>query len=405
MSPRVRIKDLIVRTIAIPTKGSLRHGHGKHPGRMVLTLVEVETDQGVSGFGEAGGGGFSLEWIFRVLRSQLVGEDAMNIRRLRWKVAHVATSRYYNQILPQAWFAIETALLDAVGRVLGVPANVLLGGSVRESVDVAGYVFPMDGLETPEDFLKYGKGLVSTYGFKVLKLKAGVYLPEHEVDVVRLMASELAGVRFRVDPNGAWRLSDAVRVARGLAGVDIEYFEDPVWTVEGMRSFREKTGEVVATNTIATRFEDIPHAFLREAVDIILGDPHWYYGSQGFLELASLVFNMGLELGMHSPGESGVGFAAMIHAASCAPNLAYAIDTHYIHLEDDILKTPIRIEGGRVRVPTSPGLGVEVDLGKVEKYEALYREKGDYIYHGGDPEGGVRLIPSTGFLRCRCHKT
>jgi len=71
-----------------------------YPGRMVLTLVEVETDQGVSGFGEAGGGGFSLEWIFRVLRSQLVGEDAMNIRRLRWKVAHVATSRYYNQILP-----------------------------------------------------------------------------------------------------------------------------------------------------------------------------------------------------------------------------------------------------------------------------------------------------------------
>jgi len=103
----------------------------------------------------------------------------------------------------------------------------LLGGSVRGEVEVADYILPTQELERPEDFVKEGKRLTSEYGFRVLKLKAGVFHPSHDVDVVKEMSAALPNVRFRLDPNGAWSLSDALWIAKELSGSKIEYFEDP----------------------------------------------------------------------------------------------------------------------------------------------------------------------------------
>lgn len=404
---KISVKDLETTTISLPLRGSLLHAHGAHPGRFILTIVRILDSEGNIGYGEAGGGGFTLEWIFRLLRRGLIGEDPLNIRRLRWKLAHVSTATYYNQLLPQAWFAIETALLDLAGKILGVPATTLLGGAVREEVRVSGYLFPLEGLEDPSAFAKHASELVSKYGFEVLKIKAGIYTPEHEVDMVRAVAEKLPMVSIRIDPNGVWNLSQALWVLRALRGVRIEYFEDPVWGMGGMKAFKARSIYPVATNTVVTRFEDIPHALSREAVDIVLGDPHWYYGAQGYLELSSILFTLGFEVGMHSPGESGLGLAAMVAAAACNPYLGYAIDTHYIQLEDDILKSPIEIRDGRIRIPSSPGLGVEVDENKIEKYRQLYQELGDYIYH--EPQRSdlapIDTIPRTSFLECDCHRS
>ncbi|MFB6491513.1 MAG: enolase C-terminal domain-like protein [Thermoproteus sp. AZ2] len=397
----MKISDVRFRTIALPLKNKLLHSAGAHP-HFVLTIVEVETTEGLIGYGETGGGGFSLGPFIGYLRRQMIGEDPFNIRRLRWKVASPITATYYNQLLPQLWFPLETALLDIKGRALGRPIHDLVGGAVRTTVEVSAYLFPVEGAETYEDLAKLGLSLVDRYGFKVVKLKAGVYSPPHDADTVKAMAAERPWLRFRIDPNGAWSLAEALYVAREMqrAGVYIEYFEDPVWTMEGMRAFKEATGYPLATNTVVTRFEDIPHAFLKRAVDIVLGDPHWWYGITGFLELSASLWALGLELGMHSPGESGIALAAMLHAAASAPNLAYAIDTHYIHLADDVLKHPLEISNGVLRAPEGPGLGVEVDLNKLDKYETLYRDLGDYPYAGDD----VVTIPRRKYRECRCHR-
>ncbi len=402
----MKITDMKIRNISVPLKRSLRHGVGAHPGRFIFTLIELNTNEGITGFGEVGGGGFSLEQLFRFLKGMVIGEDPLNVRRLRWKVASPITSTYYNQLLPQMWFAIETALLDIKGKALSAPVHSLLGGKIRDEVPIAGYLFPTEREETPEEFTAFTKRLVQEYDFSIIKLKTGVFSPQHEVDVIKAMSEALPNVKFRIDPNGAWSLSDAIRVYRCLRDIPIEYYEDPVWSMEGLREFRQATGAPVATNTAITRIQDIPHAYLREAVSIILGDPHWYYGCTGFIELAAIAWANQFELGMHSPGETGIGLSSMLHSAACTPNLGYAIDTHYIHLEEDLLKKPIVVENGATIVRDLPGFGIEVDLDKVEKFESLYSEAGEYKYNADTARGEwFPTIPHLSYSPCKCGHT
>ncbi|ACP56265.1 enolase C-terminal domain-like protein [Saccharolobus islandicus] len=397
---KIRIKDVKVKSIAVPIRGKLLRVAGEHPGRNVFTLVEIITDEGVTGYGETGGGGFSLAPLIEKLKDQLIGEDAFNIRKLKWKIASPITATYYNQLLPQIWFPIETALLDIKGKALGVSISNLLGGQLKDSIEVSAYIFPTKDTETVEDLVTNAEMIVRRYGFTSIKLKTGVFKPEHEIDVVKALAEKFPHARFRIDPNGAWNLSQAINAAKSLNGIRIEYFEDPVWTMEGLRAFKQATGYTVATNTVATRFEDVPNVFLRGAVDVILGDPHWWYGIYGYLELSATLWSLGLELGMHSPSETGIALAAMLHSAAVTQNLGYAIDTHYIYLEDDIIKKPLNIENGKIKVPIEPGLGVEIDESQIEKYENFYRETGDYPYQG---QKDIVTIPKLKFRNCKCH--
>ncbi|WP_016731811.1 enolase C-terminal domain-like protein [Saccharolobus islandicus] len=397
---KIRIKDVKVKSIAVPIRGKLLRVAGEHPGRNVFTLVEIITDEGVTGYGETGGGGFSLAPLIEKLKDQLIGEDAFNIRKLKWKIASPITATYYNQLLPQIWFPIETALLDIKGKALGVSISNLLGGQLKDSIEVSAYIFPTKDTETVEDLVTNAEMIVRRYGFTSIKLKTGVFKPEHEIDVVKALAEKFPHARFRIDPNGAWNLSQAINAAKSLNGIRIEYFEDPVWTMEGLRAFKQATGYTVATNTVATRFEDVPNVFLRGAVDVILGDPHWWYGIYGYLELSATLWSLGLELGMHSPSETGIALAAMLHSAAVTQNLGYAIDTHYIYLEDDIIKRPLNIENGKIKVPIEPGLGVEIDESQIEKYENFYRETGDYPYQG---QKDIVTIPKLKFRNCKCH--
>jgi len=398
----MKIKDLETKTIAIPLKDKLLHGVGEHPGRLIFTIVKIETDEGIIGYGETGGGGYSLSPMIEKLKTSLIGED-LNIRRLRWKVASPISATYYNQLLPQIWFPIETALLDIKGKALGISISDLIGGKVRDEIEVSAYIFPTPNTLTVQELVNKVEKIVKEGGFRVVKLKTGVFSPRHEIDVVKELAERLPYIKFRLDPNGAWSLSEALYVARSLEGVNIEYFEDPVWTTNGLKAFRELSKYPVATNTVAIKFEDLPNVFLRDAVDIVLGDPHWWYGIYGFLELSASLWSLGLELGMHSPTETGIALAAMLHAASASPNLAYAIDTHYIHLSDDIIKSPFNISEGKIKVPTEPGLGVDVDENKIDKYQQLYEEEGEYTYHQVELTKEIIMIPRRSFINCKCH--
>ncbi|AOL16527.1 mandelate racemase [Sulfolobus sp. A20] len=399
----MKITKVEAKSISLPLKRRLLRVAGEHPGTTVFTLVKISTDEGIVGYGETGGGGYSLVPLIDKLKDLLIGEDPFNIRRLRYKVAAPITTTYYNQLLPQIWFPIETALLDIKGKALGLPLHDLLGGKVRDEVETSGYIFATPETISVDDLVKMVKNIVKEYGFRVIKLKAGVFKPEHEIDAIKTMATEIPKVKFRVDPNGGWNLSEALSVSRSLEGANIEYFEDPVWTCEGLRAFKEASKFPVATNTVATRFEDIQNVYTKRCVDIVLGDPHWWFGVYGYLELSATLWALGLELGMHSPSETGISLSAMVQVASSTFNLSYAIDTHYIHLAGDIIKRPLKIENGKIKVPNDPGLGIEVDENKVDRFETLYKESGEYVYHLSKDSKSIPTIPKTDFMKCDCH--
>jgi len=135
----MRIRDIRATTVTVPLEAPLRHANGCHWGRFVRTIVEVETDDGIIGLGEMGGGGESAEAVFRALKAYLVGHAPSRLEEMRFLIANPTASLYNNRT--QVLAALEFACLDILGQAWGAPVSAILGGALRESVPFASYCF------------------------------------------------------------------------------------------------------------------------------------------------------------------------------------------------------------------------------------------------------------------------
>jgi glucarate dehydratase len=143
-----------------------------------------------------------------------------------------------------------------------------------------------------------------------------------------------------------------------------------------MAEFRRATGLPTATNMIATDWRQLAHALALQSVDIPLADPH-FWTMAGSVRVAQTCRDHGLTWGSHSNNHFDVSLAMFTHVAAAAPGQVTAIDTHWIWQDGQRLtKAPLRIEGGRVAVPKTPGLGIELDMDAVDQAHALYRQHG-----------------------------
>src|SRR4051812_3433369 len=138
-SLHMKISDLRATTVTVPLQAPLRHANGCHWGRFVRTIVEVETDSGIIGLGEMGGGGESAEGAFRAMKSYLIGRDPTRLEELRFLIANPTASLYNNRT--QILAALEFACLDALGQAWNVPVHDILGGRLRDRVSFASYLF------------------------------------------------------------------------------------------------------------------------------------------------------------------------------------------------------------------------------------------------------------------------
>src|SRR4028119_506977 len=135
----MKITDLRATTVTVPLEAPLLHANGAHWGRFVRTIVEVETDEGLVGLGEMGGGGESTELAFAGLKTYPLGHDPFELEALRFKIMNPTASLYNNRT--QLHAAIEFACLDLIGQKLQVPVYDLLGGKLRDEVSFASYLF------------------------------------------------------------------------------------------------------------------------------------------------------------------------------------------------------------------------------------------------------------------------
>src|SRR6266700_61279 len=135
----MKIIDIRPTTVTVPLEAPLRHANGCHWGRFVRTVVEVETDEGLIGLGEMGGGGESAEALFRAMKTYLVGHDPARLEEMRFLVANPTASLYNNRT--QLLAALEFACLDILGQAWGVPVCEILGGRLRDRVRFAAYSF------------------------------------------------------------------------------------------------------------------------------------------------------------------------------------------------------------------------------------------------------------------------
>lgn len=376
----MKLVDIRVRTVAIPTNAKLRHNTGVHPGYFLRTILELVTDEGIVGLGEVGGG--DQRAALRKLWPRIKGMDPFALEQIKLKVLrsiyYLSNSRLYA--------AIEMACLDIQGKALNRPMSDLLGGSVRDEVQMIAYLFwrydrPGGGDDTSaEDLADLCEELTDTLGVQAMKLKAGVESPQEEARVLELCRERLGDdYALRIDPNGVWSVPTAVRIGQRLEELSPEYLEDPAWGLLGNAAVREQVRVPVATNMYPNKFDDLGPAVKLGSVDIVLTDLHYWEGPRGVKELAAVCRTFGLGLAMHSGAEFGIEMAAMVHTASTIPEMTAAGDAHYHYLTDDIIAGgPLPYVNGAIQVPQGPGLGVELDEEKMDKYEAFFEEHGDY---------------------------
>jgi glucarate dehydratase len=162
----------------------------------------------------------------------------------------------------------------------------------------------------------------------------------------------------------------------------LAYAEDPCGAEAGysgreiMAEFRRATGLRTATNMIATDWRQLSHAIQLQAVDIPLADPH-FWTMRGSVRVSQICRDWGLTWGSHSNNHFDVSLAMYTHVAAAAAGPITAIDTHWIWQDGEHLtKDPLRIAGGTIAVPDRPGLGVQLDMARVDAAHALYQEVG-----------------------------
>jgi glucarate dehydratase len=408
----------VTRLQVIPVAGhdsmllNLSGAHGPFFTRNLLILTD---SSGHTGVGEVPGGEKirqTLEDARPLIEGQPIGAWNRVLNSLRSGFAERDSGGRGNQtfdlrVTIHAVTAVESALLDLLGQHLGVPVAALLGeGQQRERVQMLGYLFYIgdrnqtdlayrsepdaaddwqrlrhEAALTPEAVVKLAEAAQARYGFQDFKLKGGVLRGEEEVEAVMALHERFPQARITLDPNGGWLLKDAVRLLRDHRNT-VAYAEDPCGAEgvfsgrEVMAEFKRATGLPTATNMVATDWREMAHSIQLQSVDIPLADPH-FWTLQGSVRVAQLCQMHDLTWGSHSNNHFDVSLAMFTHCAAAAPGRVTAIDTHWIWQDGQgLTKEPLQIRDGYVDVPQQPGLGVELDMDKVQKAHQLYQQHG-----------------------------
>jgi len=408
---------------------------GAHGPFFTRNIVIMKDSSGNTGIGEVPGGE-KIRTTLEDAKEYILGQSIGNYKNIMNTVRNAFSDRdkegrglqtFDLRTTIHVVTAVESALLDLLGKHLDVPVAALLGeGQQRDKVKVLGYLFYIgnpDATElpyfrnpegenewyrirheeamTPEAIVRLAEASQALYGFNDFKLKGGVLEGKEEIKAIKALKERFPDARITLDPNGGWLLKDAIELCKDMHGI-LTYCEDPCGAEEGfsgreiLSEFRKATGLPTATNMIATDWRQMQHSVALNSVDIPLADPHFWTMS-GSVRVGQMCNEFGLTWGSHSNNHFDISLAMFTHVAAAVPGKVTAIDTHWIWQEGNqrLTKEPFEIKGGMVQVPDKPGLGVEIDMDQVMKAHELYQQHG--LGARDDAMGMQYLIPNWTF--------
>src|SRR5438132_7461059 len=385
------MKIAAIRTTALscPCDPPYASAAGVQSGRGAL-IVEVETDSGIVGIGEAGvGGGVTADVIEKDLARLLVGEDPLLIEYL-WQKMFARTRQYGRRgLVMQAISGIDIALWDIAGKVAKLPVYRLLG-ACRDRVEAyASGGFYQEG-KSAADLAGEAEGYRAR-GFRGMKMKIGrnpvtqTHLRElignrgfcevdPEEDLARVAAVRQAvgpKAKLMVDVNCAWSPAVAIEMGRAMEPHKLYWIEEPVATddIDGSARVADALATPIAGYETEVGLYGFRQLIDRGAVDIVQPDIAW---SGGFSEGRRIAAYAQAHHRMVAPHAfaGAVLLVASLHFAAAIPNgLLLEWDQNPNALRDDLLKEPLRLEpDGTVKLPERPGLGIELDRAAIERY-------------------------------------
>jgi L-alanine-DL-glutamate epimerase-like enolase superfamily enzyme len=389
----MRITELRPTPLAVPFREDELWAYGGRRG-LVSVLLEVTTDEGVTGLGEAPAYP-STDIVLSVLRSiepLVVGEDPFAIERLMKRIHLVGTWHHVKATSP-AIAAVEMACWDILGKTCGQPLVNLFGGRVRDEVDFFYYV----SQKPPQEVAADGRR-GSELGFRTFYLKVGADDPRDDVErVAALRDGAGADARIRIDANEAWSSAAAIRTVAELERYGLELVEQPVSgrNLAEMAYVRSRlSAPLLANEACWTRYDQL-EVIRHGAADVLSVDNQMDGGLLNLKRGAGICEVAGLPVLKHSLGELGVAVYAAVHVMASTPNFTYANQSYASLLADDVLVGgPLPYRDGALAVPERPGIGVELDADRVERYSELYEREGEQFgFHDAAALRPTPLLP------------
>ncbi len=337
---------------------------GQSWSRMAILLVKVETEDGVTGWGEGFGHAVAPATkaaLDTLVARHFIGRDATDIAGLMAETAQKLHLFGRNGPVVYALSAIDIALWDIAGKCCGQPLHRLLGGAAKRE------------LSAYASLLRYGEPQIVgrmaaravAEGYRFVKL--------HEIAVPPVEAARQAvgpDVGLMMDTNSPWSVAEALASVEALRGCGLHWLEEPVWPPENHRGLARvrKGGIPIAAGENASGLHDFRHMFEAGAVDIAQPSVTKIGGIGEMRKIAALAEAYGVRLVPHC-AYFGPGYLASLHLAAVLVH-EVPFERLYLELEASPFADALEAKGGKVKVPQAPGLGCDPDMAVVERYRS-----------------------------------
>ena len=390
----MKITGLRATPVAVPFVEDELWAFGGRRG-MVSILLEVLTDEGAVGIGEAAAYP-SADIVLAVVKSVeplVLGESPFDIERIMKRINVVGTWHHVKATSP-AIAAVEMACWDIVGKASNQPLVNLFGGRVRDDVEFFYYLSRKPPAEMGADA---AAGLEA--GYRTFYLKVGSDDPSDDVERVEaIRAAAGADAHIRVDANEAWSSAAAIRIIKDMEQFGLELVEQPVSgrNLGEMAYVRSRIDTPLLANEASwTRYDQLD-VIKAGAADVVSIDNQMDGGLLNLKRGAGMCEVAGLPVLKHSLGELGVAAYAGVHVMASTPNFLYANQGYGSFLADDVIvgDGPLPYRNGRLTVPDQPGIGVDLDPERVGTYAELYeKEAANFAFHETETMARTPLMP------------
>ena len=386
----MKITNIRSWTVKIPWDHNPGAGEVRDPGQRAFIFVQVETDAGLTGWGEVTTypgpvANRAVAAYIDHIGDWLRGEDPQNIEAIWHKIFRSFTYVGTRGATTAAISAIDIALWDIRGKVLGQPIYQLLGGPVRDRI--AMYCHPYNPT-SPEQIVRSAREIVDA-GFKAFKMDPMIHnMPsgnagyldgelsaETEAEAIDILAAARAEVgpqiEILIDAHGLYNVPSAVRLANRMAEYNIHWFEEPVppesW--KALKQVKEQVATPICTGErLHTRWEFVP-IFEQGLADFIMPDVTWTGGISELKKIATMAEAYYIPISPHD-ASGPVNVMAGAQVMMTVPNF-YKLEVHRYDLSgyNILIDQPLDVREGCVYVSDRPGLGFEMNLDTLQQYE------------------------------------
>ncbi|CDZ32961.1 Mandelate racemase/muconate lactonizing enzyme family protein [Neorhizobium galegae bv. officinalis] len=350
--------------VRMPFTEDILWGSGRRIGTTRL-ICRIETDAGIIGWGETISLIANVPAVFADIVAPLaIGYPVADAERFH---RHVLGAGFYHhkRAAVMAICAMEMAMWDALGKQANLPLHAMWGGRWRKDVEAAAYLFTNDPKGLSERLKRF-----LDLGYTTFKVKIG-FDERSDITLAETSRKVIGEYPLRLDVNGAWNPATAKRQLEKLKAFDPAYVEQPLELddLAGHAALVANSSVPIALDESAYTLSDVGNIIRANAADVVLLDPHEAGGLWQTIKAAAICESVGISVTLHSGAELALSQSAYIHLAASLPNMSIAIDTERAYLGGDVSPNPPVLKDGRFQVPEGPGLGVQVDVEMLEKYQ------------------------------------